>query len=121
MEPLLALALSEKDKEVRSLSIEALKKFEDPNAKEIMKRIFVEGYDSDIYQDRKKAETILSIIGEKSTLRALQDPDGDDQKTVQNYIKLMMTPPSSPLIKLGEGALKDFRDRGLVIDEISNF
>ncbi|HJX35146.1 MAG TPA: HEAT repeat domain-containing protein, partial [Desulfatiglandales bacterium] len=120
VEPLLALALSEEDKEVHSLSIEALKKFKDPNAKEIMKRIFFEEYDSDIYQDRKKAEMILSIIGKKSTLQALQDPEGDDQKTISNYIKLMMTPPSSPFIELGEKALMDFKNRESVVAEISN-
>lgn len=120
VEPLLLHALSEEDKKMRSLSLQALKEFKDPDAKEIMKKIFIEGYDSsNSSQDRQKSEKILSIISEKDILQALQDPNGDDQKTASNYFKLMINPCAS-FRELGQKALKDFKNRGLVIAEASN-
>ena len=119
VEPLLSCALSDRDQKVRLKSLEALRTFKGSDAQETMVRIFLEEYDSDSYQKRKKSEKILSILDESIILKSLKDPGGDNKRTVRNYIKLMMTPVSSPFRKLGEKALKDFKDRGLVITELS--
>lgn len=123
VEPMLSL-LIDKEEKIRDRSFESLRKFEDPTAKRLMVNTLIEGSKNYNLDTHMQAEGMLgkliSIGGNDIILKALEDPQGDNAETVDNYIKLMEA-NIFHVSDITRKALKDYNDRNLVISELSVF
>ncbi len=113
---LLVHSLQDKEDKVRDRGYEALRKFKkDPVAIDIMVKIFIKGFESKNYLQTKN---LLLVLSKEDILKGFEDPEGDAAKTIRNYVKLMES-SSSELRKIGAKGLKEYKNRALVIKELS--
>lgn len=123
IEPLASLLLDREEK-IRDKSFEALRKFEEPASRRVMVNTLIKGAKSYSLDTHMNSEGMLwkliSLEGEDVVLKALEDPQGDSAKTLRNYIKLMEANIHN-VSEIAKKALKDYKDRTLVISELSVF
>jgi len=118
IEPLLDRTLIRKEPLIRQRSLQALRLFQSDASRDLMLSIFSNHYNSEDVRERSKSEKILSILGDDTIIRAWRDRQGEHQRTISNYIKLMDS-KSSVISRLGQGALQNHTQRALVIEALS--
>jgi len=117
IEPL-CYSLFDKEQKVKDHSFEALRKFREPVSRTMMVNILI--------QNSKKESSaawmlssLIRLEGKEVVLKPLEDPGGNDAKTLRNYIHLMEANIYN-VSDIGTKALVDYPDRGMVISEMSN-
>jgi len=112
-------SLFDQEQKVKDHSFEALRKFREPVSRTTMVNTLIRNSKTE-----SSAGVILSSLirleGKGVVLKALQDPKGDNAKTLRNYINLMEANIYN-VSEIGRDALKDYPDRGAVITELSNY
>jgi HEAT repeat protein len=112
-------SLFDKEQKVKDHSFEALRKFRDPVSRTTMVNTLIRNSKTE-----SSAGVILSSLirleGKGVVLKALQDPKGDNAKTLRNYINLMEANIYN-VSDIATKALVDYPDRGMVISELSNY
>ena len=112
-------SLFDKEQKVRDQSFEALRKFREPMSRTTMVNTLMKNA-----KGQSSAELMLSKLisseGKEVILKAYEDPDGDNKKTIRNYIDLMEKSPSR-VSDIATKALENFPDRGMVISELSSY
>jgi HEAT repeat protein len=118
IEPLSSLLLDNEEK-IRDHSFEALRKFRDPISRRIMVNTLVKGakIESSAWVTLSR---LTSLEGKEVVLKAVEDPGGDNAKTLRNYIDLMEANIQN-VSDIASKALEDYPDRGMVISELSNY
>jgi HEAT repeat protein len=114
IEPLTTLLL-DKEEIIADRSFEALRKFEEPEIRRIIVNALLKNPNKNFFLWR-----LISQEGEEVILKALEDPNGDNAKTVGNYIKLMEANITN-VSYIGRNALKNYKDRTLVVSELVKF
>jgi HEAT repeat protein len=64
---------------------------------------------------------LISLEGKEVILKALEDPSGDQTKTVRNYIHLMEANVYYNVSEIATKALEEYPDREMVISELSTY
>jgi len=67
-----------------------------------------------------RLSSLIRLEGIEVVLKALEDPDRNDSKTLRNYINLMEANIYN-VSDIGTKALVDYPDRAMVISELSNY
>ncbi|HLE18607.1 MAG TPA: HEAT repeat domain-containing protein, partial [Syntrophales bacterium] len=111
VEPVALQLLSDEEK-IREFSFEAMRKFEGPAARKVLINTLIKSRWSWML------DRLISLEGEDVVLKAFEDPGGDHVKTVRNYIALLAT-GGHAASGIVSKALKNDKDRDLVISEIS--
>ena len=119
IEPI-SLLLLDRNKEVRDRSVVTLRRFPDPRGMRVLVHHLVEN----TRRGDGEAEGHLWNIavnvgeGEKAILQALADPEGNERRTLQNYIRHMEY--NIPYVSdISRGALSGYKDRNLLITELA--
>jgi HEAT repeat protein len=118
IEPLCA-SLFDKETKVKDRSFEALRRFRDPISRTVMVNTLVKGAKTESSASATLSR-LISLEGKEVILKALEDPDGDNTKTIKNYIDLMEANIFN-VSDIAAKALVDYPDRGMVISELSNY
>jgi HEAT repeat protein len=112
-------SLFDQEQKVKDHSFEALRKFREPVSRTTMVNTLIKNSKTE-----SSAGVILSSLirleGKGVVLKALQDPKGDNAKTVRNYINFMEANIYN-VSDIATKALGDYPDRGMVISELSNY
>ena len=112
------------EEKIRNRSFEALRKFEDPVARKLIVTTLIRGAKSHNLDTEMQAEGMLwkliSLEGRDVILKAIEDPQGDNAKTVRNYIELMEANIHN-VSDIAKKALTDYKDRALIFSELSTF
>jgi HEAT repeat protein len=109
-------SLMDKEEKVVVRSYEALRKFKAyPDTKAELEKIFIKSFEGNNYSQTQK---ISYVLDKDDILKALEDPEGDNSKTIINYLKLLES-NISELKETGVKGLKEYKDRALVIGKLS--
>lgn len=114
IEPLTTLLLDKEDV-IANRSFEALRKFEGHEIRRLIVNTLIKNHNKNYFLLR-----LISQEGEEVILKALEDPNGNNEKTVRNYIRLMEANITN-VSYIGRKALKNHKDRALVISELLEF
>jgi HEAT repeat protein len=112
-------SLFDQETKVKDQSFEALRKFRQPISRTTMVNTLMKNA-----KIQSSAEMMLSRLisleGKEVILKALEDPSGDHTRTVRNYIHLMEANIYN-VSDIATMALEEYRDRGVVISELSTY
>lgn len=114
IKPLTTLLLDKEDV-IANRSFEALRKFEEPEIRRIIVNTLMKNPNKNFFLGRLISQEGIEVI-----LKALEDHEGNNAKTVRNYIKLMEANINN-VSYIGRNALKNHKDRTLVVSELLEF
>lgn len=112
IEPISGLLWDEEEK-IRERSFEALRKFEGSDARKTMVNVLMKR------DPEWMLQRLVTLEGEGVILKTFEDPEGDNVKTVRNYIVHMASGHRfvSDIVKK---TLINHKDRGLIISEMTH-
>ena len=108
----LTLLLPDPEGKIRYYSFKALRKFSDPGARRSMVQTLIS------HKSESMLSWLISLEGTETIIWAYEDSQGDETKTVRNYIGLLET-RVSVLTDIARKALREYENRELVICELS--
>ena len=110
-------SLDDKDSKVKEWSKESLMKLK--RDQEVLNLLFKLLRISFDVKDYSMISRLVNVLSDDDILEAFKDTGGDDRKTIHKYVALLES-TYSRLSKTGDKGLKEYKNRSLVIQELSS-